>query len=80
MELQQFDNYRFFLEEEIRGIDEMEARGEDLDEKPFYSRDLVLYDRTGKYSYRDRRSIIKHKLKRHLQKKEKLDRENRQYQ
>lgn len=64
---QEFISRKVHLEEEIREIDDMEARGEDITEQPFYSRDLVLHDKKGRLSYEQRREILKSQLKKHLQ-------------
>ena len=65
-----FDYRRFLLEQEIKEIDDMKARGEDLSEREFYKRDLLtgLY---GAVSHRHRRNVLTKKLNDYLREQEK---------
>ena len=63
-----FDAYRFHLEGEIEEIDRLEEGGYEIDDHPAYFRDRVLNDTRGKYSYRQRRDILKKKLANHIKK------------
>ena len=64
---QEFISRKVHLEEEIREIDDMEARGEDITEQPFYSRDLVLHDKKGDFLTNKEERSLKSQLKKHLQ-------------
>ena len=76
---QEFDHYRFLLEEEIKELAEMESRGEDMSEREFCVRDL-LTGLHGPISHRHRRNILNSKLNRHLKEQRELEIKRREIQ